>query len=106
MCNKDRRNVLKVSELDRQFADGTRRRRIQSRCWLVKEDNAGIADQGPSYTDPAAHTARELDRHFVDSVFKVYEPEHTADLMLDFVSIDPLLIEPISNILVDRKRIE
>src|ERR1051325_5484010 len=76
--DEDGRHVFEVAQLYRELADGSRRRRGETRGRLVEHDYLRAADEGARDPNPASHAARKLDGHLVDRVFEVDEAEHTS----------------------------
>src|SRR2546423_4477504 len=104
--DEDGRHVFEVAQLDCEFADGSRRRRVEAGGRLVEQDYLRAADERARDADSPAHAARKLNRHLVNSVFEVYEAEHSPDLLLDLLFGDALLVQTVRDVVVDRERVE
>src|SRR5215203_2725202 len=101
VSHKDRRHVFKVPQLHRQLTNCAGCRWIETGGRLIKQDDLRITNQCTRDSNSPTHTARKFDRHFIDSVFKIDEPQHPPHLGLNFVFGNTLLVQAISDVVVD-----
>src|SRR5689334_14074145 len=106
MRDEDRRHVFKIAQLHRELADRARSGWIETGSRLVKQNNLGIADERARDADATAHAARKLDRHLVDRVFEIDEPQHATNLGFHVFFRNALFMQTKSDVVVDGKRIE
>src|SRR5687767_12708579 len=106
MRHEDRRHVFEVAQLHCEFANGSRSRRIQTRRGLVEQNDFRITNERAGDTNAPPHAARELDRHFVDGVFEIDEPQHAPYFRFDLVFRHALLVQTVRDVVINRQRVE